>query len=75
LKKFKSDDFWKKQSIELPRDLSHISLANASDDELEHYVQSFRHAGITLPVIYPYFPMDENSDFKQKTMKRILDLF
>ncbi len=69
----KSDD-WKHNPLDVPKELLRVSLANPSDDELHRYVQSFRQAGVTLPVPYPYFPADESTEFKRDTLKRILEL-
>jgi len=72
ISEFRRNDEWKKGPIDLPRELLKVSLANPGDDELSRYVESFREAGVTLPVIYPYFPSDEKSEFKFETLKRIL---
>ncbi len=63
---------WKSGSVEVPREFLRVSLANPQSDELLRYVKSFRHAGVTLPVVYPYFPNDEDPDFKLETVKRVL---
>jgi hypothetical protein len=49
--------------------LLNVSLANPDQEELDHYVQSFRRAGITLPVPYPYFPNNERPQFKRKSVE------
>jgi alkanesulfonate monooxygenase SsuD/methylene tetrahydromethanopterin reductase-like flavin-dependent oxidoreductase (luciferase family) len=69
---FRTSDEWKHGGVDVPKALLNVSLANPDDDELHQYVQSFRRGGITLPVPYPYFPSDEDPDFKRKTIERIL---
>jgi alkanesulfonate monooxygenase SsuD/methylene tetrahydromethanopterin reductase-like flavin-dependent oxidoreductase (luciferase family) len=69
---FREKDEWKRGPVQLPRELLRVSLANPDDDELRRYVQSFRQAGVTLPVPYPYFPSEEKSEFKLATVKRIV---
>lgn len=63
---------WRTGRVDLPRELLAVSLANAKSEELARYVKSFRQAGVTLPVVYPYFPDGEDSKFKLETVKRIL---
>jgi hypothetical protein len=72
ISEFRKNDNWKRNSISVPRPLLRVSLANPSDDELRYYVQSFRKAGVSLPVLYPYFPSDEKSSFKLDTMRRVV---
>lgn len=72
LSTFKKNEQWKIRPIDLPGELLRISLANPTSDELDQYVKSFREAGVTLPVLYPYFPEDETSAFKSETIKRTL---
>lgn len=69
---FNESDEWKSGPLDLPKDLLRVSLANPHGDELLRYVKSFRQAGVTLPVIYPYFPSGESTTFKLETMKTIL---
>ena len=69
----KENDEWKNGPVDLPKELLRVSLANPKSEELHRYVQSFRTAGVTMPVIYPYFPSDETTDSKLNTAKRILD--
>jgi len=64
---------WKYGKTEMPKELLKVSLANPDKDQLSTYVQSFRKAGITLPVLYPYFPDEERPEFKVNTVKQILD--
>jgi luciferase-like monooxygenase len=72
ISEFRKSDDWKRESISVPRQLLRVSLANPSDEELRYYVQSFRKAGVSLPVLYPYFPSDEKSSFKLDTMRRLV---
>jgi alkanesulfonate monooxygenase SsuD/methylene tetrahydromethanopterin reductase-like flavin-dependent oxidoreductase (luciferase family) len=74
ISEFRNSDDWKHNPVPVPKELLRVSLANPSDDELHRYVQSFRQAGVTLPVPYPYFPADESTEFKRDTVKRILEL-
>jgi alkanesulfonate monooxygenase SsuD/methylene tetrahydromethanopterin reductase-like flavin-dependent oxidoreductase (luciferase family) len=69
---FKSNEDWKNAPFKVPKELLRVSLSNPRAEELVQYVKSFRQAGITLPVIYPYFPSGEDSSFKLGTVKRIL---
>lgn len=69
---FRSVDEWKQDRVEVPKDLLSISLANPDEAELRDYVHSFRKAGITLPVPYPYFPIGEAVAFKRRIVERIL---
>ncbi|HET7404925.1 MAG TPA: LLM class flavin-dependent oxidoreductase [Candidatus Bathyarchaeia archaeon] len=64
---------WKHGNMEVPRELLKVSLANPNPAELSAYIASFRKSGITLPVLYPYFPDEEKSEFKIETVKQILD--
>jgi alkanesulfonate monooxygenase SsuD/methylene tetrahydromethanopterin reductase-like flavin-dependent oxidoreductase (luciferase family) len=73
ISEFRKSDDWKRGSISVPRELLRVSLANPSDEELRHYVRSFRKSGVTLPVLYPYFPSDEKPDFKQNTVRQIVE--
>jgi len=72
ISRFRNVETWKTGKISVPRELLRASLANATDDELHSYVETFRKAGVTLPVVYPYFPQDEKSTFKIQTIRRIL---
>lgn len=72
ISEFRKNDDWKRDPISLPRELQRVSLTNPSDEELRRYVRSFRYSGVSLPVLYPYFPSDEKPDFKQKTIRRIM---
>ncbi len=72
ISRFRSADDWKHSRVKLPKEFLDVSLANPTSDELQRYVQSFRKAGIDLPVPYPYFPNDEDSEFKRETVDRIL---
>jgi len=69
---FRPNEEWKNGLVDVPKELLRVSLANPRSDELAHYVKSFRQAGITLPVIYPYFPGGEASRFKTETVSAIL---
>jgi alkanesulfonate monooxygenase SsuD/methylene tetrahydromethanopterin reductase-like flavin-dependent oxidoreductase (luciferase family) len=69
----KENEGWKSGPIEVPKELLRASLANPQMDELVHYVRSFRQAGVTHPVVYPYFPNDEGSEFKTETVKAITE--
>ncbi|HVH16435.1 MAG TPA: LLM class flavin-dependent oxidoreductase [Candidatus Angelobacter sp.] len=68
----KRNEEWRNGRVDLPRELLAVSLANAKSEELVRYVKSFRQAGVTLPVVYPYFPNGEASKFKLETVKGIL---
>jgi alkanesulfonate monooxygenase SsuD/methylene tetrahydromethanopterin reductase-like flavin-dependent oxidoreductase (luciferase family) len=69
---FKSSEEWKSGPVEIPNELLRVSLANPRSGELAQYVSAFRQVGVTLPVIYPYFPTDEDSEFKSETIRGIL---
>ena len=71
----KENEGWKTGPVHVPKELLKVSLANPRDDELAQYVKSFRQAGITLPVVYPYFPNVEDPRFKLETVKRIVKSF
>lgn len=64
---------WKHGKTEMPKALVKVSLANPNRAELSAYIASFRQSGISLPVMYPYFPDEEKSEFKIETVKQILD--
>ena len=68
----KENEDWGTGRVDLPRGLLSVSLANATSEELVRYVKSFRRAGVTLPVVYPYFPNGEDSKFKLETVRGIL---
>src|SRR5260370_36590757 len=69
---FRSNEEWKNGIVDVPKELLRVSLANPRSDRLAQYVNSFRQAGVTLPVIYPYFPCGEVSKFKVGTENAIL---
>ncbi len=69
---FSSNEEWKNGLVDVPNELLRVSLANPRSDKLAQYVNSFRQAGVTLPVIYPYFPSGEVSKFKVETVNAIL---
>jgi alkanesulfonate monooxygenase SsuD/methylene tetrahydromethanopterin reductase-like flavin-dependent oxidoreductase (luciferase family) len=69
---FKSSEEWKSGPVETPNELLRVSLANPRSGELAQYVSAFRQVGVTLPVIYPYFSTDEDSEFKSETIRGIL---
>jgi alkanesulfonate monooxygenase SsuD/methylene tetrahydromethanopterin reductase-like flavin-dependent oxidoreductase (luciferase family) len=71
ISEFRRSDEWKSGPVDLPRELLRVSLANPSDNELRNYVRSFHDAGVTLPVVYPYFPGDEKPEPKIQTVMRI----
>jgi alkanesulfonate monooxygenase SsuD/methylene tetrahydromethanopterin reductase-like flavin-dependent oxidoreductase (luciferase family) len=73
ISKLKENEGWRNGPVEVPNELLRVSLANPESEELHRYVQSFRQAGVAMPVVYPYFPSDEKPDFKLGTVKRILD--
>ena len=73
IRSLKEDEDWRATSVKVPEPLYRVSLANPQAAELHRYVQSFRKAGVTLPVIYPYFPFDEKSGFKHETTTSILN--
>jgi alkanesulfonate monooxygenase SsuD/methylene tetrahydromethanopterin reductase-like flavin-dependent oxidoreductase (luciferase family) len=70
---FKSNEEWKNSQFDVPQELLSVSLANPRRDTLVRYVESFKQAGVTLPVIYPYFPSGEASKYKIETVKAILE--
>jgi len=70
---FRKNEEWKRGPVELPSELLKVSRPNPLGAELHRFVQSFRKAGVTLPVIYPYFPSGEKTDVKLETMKQILE--
>ena len=72
ISQFRQTAEWKHGRLEVPRSLLKVSLANPDDKELQRFIESFRKAGITLPVPYPYFPVRETPDFKRNTVDRIL---
>jgi hypothetical protein len=69
---FRSNEEWKNGLVDVPKELLRVSLANPRSDKLAQYVNSFREAGVTLPVIYPYFPSGETSEFKVETVNAIM---
>jgi alkanesulfonate monooxygenase SsuD/methylene tetrahydromethanopterin reductase-like flavin-dependent oxidoreductase (luciferase family) len=69
---FRSNEEWRNGLFTVPKELLSVSLANPGRDKLARYVESFKQAGISLPVIYPYFPSGEASKFKIETVKAIL---
>jgi alkanesulfonate monooxygenase SsuD/methylene tetrahydromethanopterin reductase-like flavin-dependent oxidoreductase (luciferase family) len=70
----KENEGWKTDQVDVPRELLRVSLANPREEELVEYVKSFRQAGVTLPVVYPYFPNGEDARFKLETMKGIMKI-
>jgi len=72
ISEFRKNDDWKRDSISVPRQLLRVSLANPTDEGLRYYVESFRKAGVSLPVLYPYFPSDEKPSFKLDTVRRVV---
>lgn len=68
----KENEEWRTGRVDLPRELLAVSLANPKGEELVRYLKSFRRAGVTLPVVYPYFPSGEDSRFKLETVRGIL---
>ncbi len=60
----KKNEGWKSGPVDVPQELLRVSLANPQRDELAQYVEAFREAGVTLPVVYPYFPNSEDPRFK-----------
>ncbi len=69
---FKESEEWKSGPVQVPKELLRVNLANPQSEELVRYVKSFRQAGVTLPVVYPYFPNGEDTAFKLEKVKRIL---
>ncbi len=61
----------KMDEASVPNSLLRISLSNPSDTELKNYVDSFREAGITLPCIYPYFSNEDDSKYREQTIRSI----
>ncbi len=70
---YRMSEEWKSSQVDLRKELLRVSLANPNIGELHRYVRSFRQAGVTLPVVYPYFPSEEKSEFKLQTVKRIIE--
>lgn len=70
--RFRQRDDWKRGPVDAPKELLAVSLANPRNDELDRYVRSFRDAGVTLPVLYPYFPGDEKPEFKLSTLENLV---
>jgi alkanesulfonate monooxygenase SsuD/methylene tetrahydromethanopterin reductase-like flavin-dependent oxidoreductase (luciferase family) len=68
----KETEGWKNGPVDVPNELLRVSLANPRNDELLRHMKSFRQAGVTLPVVYPYFPKGEDPRFKLETVKQIL---
>jgi len=68
----RSNEEWKSGSVDVPRELLRVSLANPERDELAQHVKTLREAGVTLPVVYPYFPNSEDPRFKFETVNRIV---
>jgi len=69
---FKENEEWKSGPVDVPKELLRVSLANPESDELVQYMKAFRQAGVTLPVVYPYFPSGEDAMFKLETVNRIV---
>ena len=69
---FKENEEWKSGPVDVPKELLRVSLANPESDELVQYMKAFRQAGVTLPVVYPYFPSGEGAMFKLETVNRIV---
>lgn len=59
------------RDIGIPEELLQISLSNPSQDELKEYVKNFRSSGVKLPCIYPYFPRNENEEYKTQKVLEI----
>jgi luciferase-like monooxygenase len=70
---FKESNEWRTRDFDVPKELLSVSLANPRGEELRRYVESYRKAGLNLPVIYPYFPEDESEEFKLETVEGMLD--
>jgi alkanesulfonate monooxygenase SsuD/methylene tetrahydromethanopterin reductase-like flavin-dependent oxidoreductase (luciferase family) len=68
----KENEGWKSGPVDVPKELLRVSLANPQGNELHRYLQSFQQAGVTLPVVYPYFPNGEDLGFKIGTVNEIL---
>lgn len=58
-------------SGEVPKSLLGVSLVNPSPAELHDLIQRFRESGVNLPCVYPYFALDEDSSFKQETIRSV----
>jgi hypothetical protein len=59
---------------EIPESLLRISLANPSPSALLSLIQKFQQAGINLPVVYPYFGLNEDGAFKREIVSSIAKL-
>ncbi len=53
----------------IPEELSEISLANPTDDDVAHLLQRFRRAGTALPIVYPYITGEEG--YKVSVVERL----
>jgi len=58
--------------VSYPEKLSKTSPVNPDLETLKEYISGFRKAGISLPVVYPYFPPQENFEFKLETIRTII---
>jgi len=61
-----------KRQPAIPESLKQISLSNPGTPELRDLVSRFREVGVTLPCIYPYFPREADQEYKDETIKRIV---
>jgi Luciferase-like monooxygenase len=63
-----------KTTVSVPESLLRISLANPSISELSELIRQFRNAGISVPCVYPYFMLEEDSDFKRGVIDSIAQI-
>jgi DNA-binding transcriptional MerR regulator len=61
-----------KEMNELPSSLLRICLANPSSKQLMQFVKEMRDAGVSIPVIYPYFDQKDKVQFRTSIIKDIL---
>jgi hypothetical protein len=64
-----------KERNELPGPLLRICLANPNKKQLMDFVNEMRDAGVSIPVIYPYFDHRDEERFKISILKDIFYCF
>ena len=57
-----------------PPAMSKISPINPTTQELSSYVAEYRKAGLTIPVVYPYFSETDNFEFKEEILRSVISL-
>jgi alkanesulfonate monooxygenase SsuD/methylene tetrahydromethanopterin reductase-like flavin-dependent oxidoreductase (luciferase family) len=53
-------------------ELARTCPVNPEVGELRDYISGFREAGISLPVVYPYFVQDEDFEYKLEIIRKII---